>query len=68
MATASTLPADFSLETAAEHFARHAPNVILIPPQSKRLACGDIGMGAMAEVTMIAEVVRGWSESSVEAG
>ena len=64
----STLPADFRLENAAEHFAPLAPKVILIPPQSKRLACGDVGMGAMAEVTRIAEVVRGWSESSVEAG
>ncbi len=59
----SKLPEDFSLETADEHFVRHAPNVILIPPQSKRLACGDIGIGAMADVTRIAEVVRGWSES-----
>jgi phosphopantothenoylcysteine decarboxylase len=65
---ASRLPDDFDLETADEHFARHAPNVILIPPQSKRLACGDVGMGAMAEVTRIAEVARGWSENLVEPG
>ena len=55
------LPAGWSLETAPEHFARHAPNVVLIPPQSKRLACGDIGLGAMAEVATIAELVRAWS-------
>jgi phosphopantothenoylcysteine decarboxylase len=65
---ANRLPDDFSLETADEHFVRHAPDVILIPPQSKRLACGDVGMGAMAEVTRIAEVVRGWSESLPELG
>jgi phosphopantothenoylcysteine decarboxylase len=65
---ASRLPDDFSLETADEHFARHAANLILIPPQSKRLACGDVGMGAMAEVTRIAEVVRGWSVNVVEPG
>ncbi len=35
---------------------------MLVPPQAKRLACGDVGMGAMAEVTQIAEVVRQWSE------
>ena len=46
----------------------YSPNVILIPPQSKRLACGDVGMGAMAEVTRIAEVVRGWSETLAEPG
>jgi phosphopantothenoylcysteine decarboxylase len=56
------LPHDWSLESAPEHFARHAPNLILIPPQSKRLACGDVGLGAMAEVVTIAEVVRTWSE------
>jgi phosphopantothenoylcysteine decarboxylase len=56
-----SLPEGWSLETAAEHFARQAPNLILIPPQSKRLACGDIGMGAMAEVSAIAQVVHEWS-------
>jgi phosphopantothenoylcysteine decarboxylase len=46
------------LERAAEVFAAHAPRIILVPPQAKRLACGDIGMGAMAEVAQIAETVR----------
>jgi phosphopantothenoylcysteine decarboxylase len=63
-----TLPLDFNLENAPEHFAQYAANLILIPPQSKRLACGDVGIGAMADVTRIAEVVRGWSESSAEPG
>ncbi len=58
----SRLPDDWSLETAPEHFARHAPRMVLIPPQAKRLACGDVGVGAMAEVASIAEVVREWSE------
>ncbi len=48
------------LDRAAEVFARHAPGLILVPPQSKRLACGDVGVGAMAEVVAIAEAVRGW--------
>jgi len=59
---ATSLPVDWSLQTAAQHFANLAPNFILIPPQSKRLACGDHGMGAMAEVANIAEAVRKWSE------
>lgn len=42
-------------------FARHAPGLVLVPPQCKRLACGDIGLGAMAEVALIAEAVRAWS-------
>jgi phosphopantothenoylcysteine decarboxylase len=61
-----SLPDGWSLETAPEWFARHAPCMILVPPQSKRLACGDIGMGAMAEVTTIAEVVRQFSEAEIE--
>jgi phosphopantothenoylcysteine decarboxylase len=48
----------WSLDEAAQVFARHAPRIVLVPPQSKRLACGDIGLGAMAEVASIAEVVR----------
>ena len=56
------IPAGWTLDDAPEVFARHAPKIILVPPQAKRLACGDIGVGAMAEVTEIAEVVRHWSE------
>jgi phosphopantothenoylcysteine decarboxylase len=57
-------PSDWTLDAAAEVFARHAPRIILIPPQAKRLACGDIGVGAMAEVPAIAEIVRAWSEQA----
>ncbi|WZO96396.1 flavoprotein [Isosphaeraceae bacterium EP7] len=53
----SPLP-PFSLDEADEIFARHAPGMVLIPPISKRLACGDFGVGAMAEVATLAEVVR----------
>lgn len=51
-------PTAWTLDNAAEIFASHAPGIILVPPQSKRLACGDFGMGAMAEVATIAETVR----------
>jgi len=57
-----TIPVDWTLDEAPAVFARHAPKIVLIPPQSKRLACGDVGTGAMAEVTKIAEVVRSWAE------
>ncbi|MGO9467212.1 MAG: flavoprotein [Isosphaeraceae bacterium] len=50
-----------TLADAPAAFARHAPGIVLISPQAKRLACGDVGIGAMAEVTQIAEVVRQWS-------
>jgi len=52
--------ADWTLDEADAAFARHAPNFVLVPPQSKRLACGDVGVGAMAEVAAIAEAVRVW--------
>lgn len=55
-------PDRWTLPEAATIFARHAPGILLIPPQSKRLACGDIGVGAMAEVAEIAEVVRSLME------
>ena len=50
-----------SLDEAAEAFARHAPRLILVPPQAKRLACGDVGIGAMAEVVTLAETIRSWA-------
>jgi phosphopantothenoylcysteine decarboxylase len=52
----------WSLDDAPEIFARHAPRIVLVPPQAKRLACGDVGIGAMADVTAIGEIVRTWSD------
>jgi phosphopantothenoylcysteine decarboxylase len=54
----------WTLDEADQIFAQHAPRLILVPPQSKRLACGDIGVGAMAEVVTLAEVVRQWAYES----
>lgn len=59
---AGPLPGEWSLDEAAFAFAAHAPGIVLVPPQAKRLACGDVGIGAMAEVIQIAEVVRHWTE------
>ncbi len=55
------VPRGWSLDEAAAVFARLAPRIILIPPQAKTLACGDVGIGAMADVPRIAEIVRDWS-------
>jgi phosphopantothenoylcysteine decarboxylase len=60
----SAVPGGWTLDEAPDVFARHAPRIVLIPPQAKRLACGDIGIGAMAEVLQIAEIVRDWSEQA----
>lgn len=56
----------WGLDEADEVFARHAPRLVLVPPQSKRLACGDVGLGAMAEVVTIAEAVRKWADQAPE--
>ena len=56
------VPDGWGLDDAADVFARCAPRLILVPPQAKRLACGDTGVGAMAEVATLAESVRQWAE------
>jgi phosphopantothenoylcysteine decarboxylase len=61
------IPTDWTLAEAASVFAQSAPGILLIPPLAKRLACGDVGVGAMAEVTQIAEVVRRSSEEPAPA-
>ena len=53
------VPADWTLAEADAVFARHCARHRARPPHAKRLACGDVGQGAMAEVAAIAEVVRG---------
>jgi phosphopantothenoylcysteine decarboxylase len=44
-----------SRDEVIAHINTHAPTLRVIAPQSKRLACGDVGVGAMAEVE---EIVR----------
>ncbi len=36
----------------------HSPKLRIVPPQTKRLACGDVGVGAMAELESILDAVR----------
>ena len=57
-ASANAIPRNWTLAEAAEIFAEQAPGIVLVPPQAKTLACGDFGIGAMAEVPSIAEAVR----------
>ena len=54
------IPAGWRLDEASTILAQYAPRIVLIPPQSKRLACGDVGAGAMAEVDRIAAIVGEW--------
>lgn len=48
----------WSLDEAAEVFVRHAPAIRLVAPIVKRLACGDVGAGAMAEVADVVAAVE----------
>jgi phosphopantothenoylcysteine decarboxylase len=61
------IPARWKLDEIDGVCARSAPGLVVVPPQSKVLACGDVGVGAMAEVGAIAESVRGWAESTATA-
>ena len=36
----------------------HCPRLRIVPPQSKRLACDDVGVGAMAEIEAIVQIVN----------
>lgn len=53
-----TVPPDWTLNEVDSVFAAHAPRIIIVPPQVKKLACGDVGNGAMADVIRIANIVR----------
>ena len=48
----------WSLDDVESIFTRHAPLIRVVGPVSKRLACGDIGLGAMAEVDQILSAAR----------
>lgn len=51
-------PGEFSLDEVDKVFARHAPKIVVVPPISKRLACGDLGVGGMAEIDSIVAIVQ----------
>jgi phosphopantothenoylcysteine decarboxylase len=50
--------AEADLDAVIAWLNQHCPRLRVIPPQSKRLACGDVGMGAMAEVAEIVTTVQ----------
>lgn len=45
-------------DDASAVFARYCPSITLVSPGSKRLACGDVGAGAMAEVPQIVAAIE----------
>jgi phosphopantothenoylcysteine decarboxylase len=50
--------ADLNLEGLMNWINLHSPRLRLVPPQSKRLACGDVGMGALAKLDEIERAVE----------
>jgi len=46
------------LEEVVARINRSCPRLHVVPPQNKRLACGDVGVGAMAEVDEIVRAVQ----------
>jgi phosphopantothenoylcysteine decarboxylase len=52
-------PADLDRDSLVERINRLCPELRVVGPQNKRLACGDVGVGAMAEVDDIVAAVQG---------
>ncbi|MFL5243829.1 MAG: flavoprotein [Gemmataceae bacterium] len=53
------VPADLPTEELLTWINEHCPRLQIVPPVNKRLACGDIGVGAMAAVEEIVAAVSG---------
>jgi len=51
-------PTGLSLEEISAWINRGGSALRLVPPQAKRLACGDVGVGGLAELDDIASAVR----------
>jgi phosphopantothenoylcysteine decarboxylase len=49
-------PADLSLAELPDWINAHCPRLRVVAPVSKRLACGDVGVGALAPLEQIAAV------------
>jgi phosphopantothenoylcysteine decarboxylase len=67
-ATLAAIPEHLDLEEFMDWINQNCPKLRIVPPVSKRLACGDIGVGAMAAVPEIVKAVEEQIEGSVESG
>jgi phosphopantothenoylcysteine decarboxylase len=56
---ADDVPEGLDLEEIIEWINANRPKLRIVPPQSKRLACGDVGMGALAVLDEIVAAVSG---------
>jgi phosphopantothenoylcysteine decarboxylase len=51
------IPVGLDLDAVVEWINEHCPRLRIVGPQSKRLACGDVGVGAMADVTELVTAI-----------
>jgi phosphopantothenoylcysteine decarboxylase len=51
-------PADLALDELVDWINAHGPRLRIVAPESRRLACGDEGVGAMAAPETIAKTVQ----------
>jgi phosphopantothenoylcysteine decarboxylase len=58
-ADAGAAPAGLDLDGVVGWVNERCPRLRIVGPQSKRLACGDVGVGGMADVTEIVDVING---------
>jgi phosphopantothenoylcysteine decarboxylase len=52
-------PADMPLDDLADWIGEHSTRLCVLAPESRRLACGDVGVGAMATLERIVAAVAG---------
>jgi phosphopantothenoylcysteine decarboxylase len=53
-----TAPADIALDDLGFWINTHCPRLRIVAPETRQLACGDVGVGAMAAPEHIAEMVQ----------
>jgi len=56
-AGAGDAPTDLDQDALSQWINRNCSKLRVVPPQTKRLACGDVGLGAMAELDEIVQAV-----------
>jgi phosphopantothenoylcysteine decarboxylase len=54
----ATPPGDLALETLLDWINDHGSRLRIVAPENRRLACGDVGIGAMAAVETIADWIQ----------
>jgi phosphopantothenoylcysteine decarboxylase len=54
----ATPPPELSLDGLLDWINAHCPRLRIVAPEDRRLACGDVGIGAMAALDTIAETVQ----------